>query len=89
MSIRETSSSIHCPLPYVQEILRPALHTTSEFPVFSPASKQGEWNREEITISRCWSVEREKERRRKVVGRKQHVFEKSVVLVVSVVWLQL
>lgn len=50
------------PLPYVQEILRPALHTTSEFPVFSPGSKQGEWNREETTISRCWCVEREREK---------------------------
>lgn len=32
----------HASFPYGQEILRPALPTTSEFPVFSPGSKQGE-----------------------------------------------
>lgn len=76
----ENHSWIPCLLPYVQEILRPALPTTSEFPVFSPASKQGEselWDREGICVCVCAC---------------EHVYvacQKSVVLVVSVVWLQL
>lgn len=78
------------PLPYVQEILRPALHTTSEFPVFSPGqSKESGTGRRPPSLAAGVLRERERERRGKVVGRKQHVFEKSVVLVVSVVWLQL
>lgn len=65
---RDVNSWMPCLLPYVQEILRPALPTTSEFPVFSLGSKQGDselWNREGITVSRSvckWEGEKGGER---------------------------